>query len=106
MYSVLSEDLEKAVNNVIENLVGIEMLYPIQTQLLSALVKQENIFFTSAINSGKTLPVVIYPQVVEELNKFGYGLPAGKVLFVTALNSIQMSMVSGMTTMRKCSPQI
>ena len=42
---------------------------------------------------------MIYPQVVEELNKFGYGLPAGKVLFVTALNSIQMSMVSGMTTL-------
>ena len=39
---------------------------------------------------------MIFPQIVDELNKLGYGLNSGKVLFVTPLNSIQMSMVNSL----------
>ena len=100
MKEVLQEDLNLAVENVLDNIEGISSLYPIQLQLLSSLVKQDNIFLTAPTNAGKTLPVVILPQVVEELNKLGgYGLPHGKVLFVTALNSIQLSMLNSMRLM-------
>ena len=100
MKEVLQEDLNLAVENVLDNIEGISSLYPIQLQLLSSLVKQDNIFLTAPTNAGKTLPVVILPQVVEELNKLGgYRLPHGKVLFVTALNSIQLSMLNSMRLM-------
>ena len=66
---ILDEDLNKAIQNVIEKLEGVSQLYAVQIQLLTALVKQENVFFTSATNSGKTLPAVIFPEIVDELNK-------------------------------------
>ena len=93
---ILDEDLNKAIQNVIEKLEGVSQLYAVQIQLLTALVKQENVFFTSATNSGKTLPAVIFPEIVDELNKLGYELSPGRVLFITALNSIQMSMLSSL----------
>ena len=96
MCEVLEEDLATAIKNVLENIEGISELYPLQIKLLSALVKQENVFFTASTNAGKTLPAVIFPQIVQELNKLGYGLSSGKVLFVTPLNSIQMSMRSSL----------
>ena len=94
MPKVLSEDLDNAITLVLEQVEGINELYPVQIQLLQALVKMESVFFTSATNSGKTLPAVIFPYILDELIKLGYQLPSGKVLFVTPLNSIQMSMVS------------
>ena len=96
MQEVHSADLDIAVGNVLGKLNGIDHLYPIQMELLSALLRKESIFFTSATNSGKTLPCVIFPQVLDELNNMGYGFSPGRVLFVTNLNSIQMSMVSSM----------
>ena len=35
------------------------------------LVKQENVFFISATNSGKILPAVMFPEIVDELIKLG-----------------------------------
>ena len=96
MCEVLEEDLATAIKHVLENIEGISELYPLQIKLLSSLVKQENVFFTASTNAGKTLPAVIFPQIVQELNKLGYGLSSGKVLFVTPLNSIQMSMRSSL----------
>ena len=99
MGEVLVDDLKVAVENVIEQIDGIDELYPIQMQLLSSLVKRENVFFTSATNSGKTLPAVIFPQILDELIKLGHNISSGKVLFVTALNSIQMSLVASMKSL-------
>ena len=99
MGEVLKDDLIVAVENVVEKIEGIDELYPIQMLLLSSLVKRENVFFTSATNSGKTLPAVIFPQVLDELIKLGYNISSGKVLFVTALNSIQMSLVASMKSL-------
>ena len=96
MHEVLWEDLNTAVDTVVRELKGISSLYPMQIELLSSLVKGENIFYTSPTNSGKTLPCVIFPKIIDELSKMGYGFSPGKLLFVTALNSIQMSMVSSM----------
>ena len=89
-------DLKTAIDNVLVNVVGIDELYPVQIQLLSALVHKDNIFFTSSTNSGKTLPCVLYPLVLDELNRMGYNVMSGKVLFVTALNSIKLSMSNSM----------
>ena len=58
MSEVLYEDLEAAVSSVLEDLRGIDELYPTQMELLSSLLGKESIFFTSATNSGKTLPCV------------------------------------------------
>ena len=91
---IRSEDLNKSVDNVVERLTGISELYPVQLELLTALVTKENIIFTSATNSGKTLPAVLYPSILEELVKLGYNVPSGKTLCITALNSIKLSMVS------------
>ena len=88
------EVLEGVVDIVVDQLVGIDDLYPVQMELLQSLLNERNIFFTSATNSGKTLPAVMYPYVLDELCKIGYEAPQGKVLFVTALNSIKLSMVS------------
>ena len=99
MQEVRSEDLNTAIQIVVDNLPGISELYPNQRQLLESLVKQRNIFFTSATNSGKTLPAVIYPKVLDELNILGYDISSGKVLFVTALNSIKLSMVASVTAL-------
>ena len=96
MNEILEEDLKEAIQIVIEKLEGVSELYPVQIQLLSALVKQDNVFFTSATNSGKTLPAVIFPKIVDELIKLGYELSPGRVLFITALNSIKLSMLSSL----------
>ena len=37
---------------------------------MNALFEEDNIFFTSSTNSGKTLPPVLYPTVQKELKKF------------------------------------
>ena len=94
MMNISPEVLKEAVDTIVDQLVGIDDLYPVQMDLLHSLLHEKNIFFTSATNSGKTLPAVIYPYVLEELCKLGYEVPSGKVLFVTALNSIKLSMVS------------
>lgn len=94
MLEISSDDLKRSVDNVVERLTGISELYPVQMQLLTALIKKENIIFTSCTNSGKTLPAVLYPYILEELGKLGYEVPSGKTLCVTALNSIKLSMVS------------
>ena len=57
-----SIDLEKAVTVVLSRLVGIDGLYPKQWDLLKALMKYDNIFYTASTNSGKTLPTIIYPS--------------------------------------------
>ena len=94
MVNIPPEVLKEAVNIVVDQLVDITDLYPVQMELLNSLLHEKNIFFTSATNSGKTLPAVIYPYVLDELGKLGYEVPSGKVLFITALNSIKLSMVS------------
>ena len=102
---VQDTDFENAVKKVVCELPGIEQLYPTQLVLLRLLVKKENIFATSPTNSGKTLPALILPSLFIELNNLGYTeyTVEGKVLFVTALNSIQMSMISSARQMKlKC----
>ena len=47
MEEVHVDHLNHAVKKVLSNVVGIDELYAIQTQLLSSLVKKQNIFFTS-----------------------------------------------------------
>ena len=91
---IAPEDLERAVNSVINHMNDIDNLYPVQMTLFKALLGKDNIFFTSATNSGKTLPVLIFPYIVEKLSEMGYPTQGGKVLFVTPLNSIKMSMIS------------
>ena len=66
---------------------------------------QKNIFMTSPTNSGKTLLALIFPSVLSELHGLGHTelKVNGKVLFLTALNSIQMSMISSARYMNiKC----
>ena len=88
--------LQEAVSEVLKN-VDIESLYPNQWTLLRAIFEEENIFFTSATNSGKTIPPVLYPLVQKALVKFGYTVPQKpKVLFVTALNSLQISLIGNL----------
>ena len=100
MGQVCREDLLQAVDNVLHLLPGIDQLYPTQWKLLESLVDGENVFFTSATNSGKTLPPVIFPSVLRELNLLGYSFPPNpRVIFVTALNSIKHSLVSSMNTL-------
>ena len=94
---VLESDLTCAINTVIESLCGIDKLYDRQITILRHLVNKNNIFFTSATNSGKTLPPVILPRIMKELNKLGYSYPEDpKVLFITALNSLQASLASSL----------
>ena len=55
---------------------------------------QENVFLTAPTSSGKTLPAVLLPMVFNELKALKYDVPLNsKVLFMTALNSLQTSMV-------------
>ena len=96
MVEVPDADVETAIKKAVTKIRNIDSLYPVQVQLVKALVNKENIFFTSATNSGKTLPVVMYPLVLDQLRKLGYQVSSGKVLFVTALNSIKLSMVSNL----------
>ena len=95
MSEIKSEDLEKAIAEVVEKLVGIDNFYPGQHELLLSLIKSDNIFYTASTNSGKTLPTVIYPDILKYLNTLGYRFPANpKLLFVTALNSLKLSLVN------------
>ena len=55
-------DLNTAIGNVLDDIVGIDELYPVQIELLSALVQKNNTFFTSSTNLGKTLPCVLVPS--------------------------------------------
>ena len=101
--SVSEEDLNIAVDNVLQRLVGITKLYPGQMELLSKLVEGQNIFYTSATNTGKSIPPVLLPSVMCELNKIGYDFPTNpKVIFITALNSIQLSLVGSTKALGIC----
>jgi len=98
MMKVTLKDLDIAVNDVLKNLRGIQSLYQGQFELLQYLFEDENIFYTSSTNSGKTLPGVIFPEVMKKLNNMGYSFPqTPRILFLTALNSIQMSLVVNMS---------
>ena len=91
------EDLDIAVTEVLRNSKGIKNLYQGQYELLQYLFGDENIFYTSSTNSGKTLPGVIFPEVMKKLNNMGYSFTqTPRVLFLTELNSIQMSLVVNM----------
>ena len=95
MARVTSSDLRSAIDSVLHTLHGISDLYPNQYSLLVKLLDSNNIFFTDSTNSGKTLPAIIFPDIVKELSKAGYYYPANpKLLFVTALNSLQLSLVN------------
>ena len=95
MTSVDPEDLDKAIADVLEGVQGIRELYPNQRELLATLFENENIFYTDSTNSGKTLPTVLFPEIIKKLNIAGYNFPENpKVLFVTALNSLQLSLVN------------
>ena len=88
-----SDDLSAATNAVLSQLVGIDELYPSQLMILNAIFENDNIFYTGSTNSGKTLPTVMYPEVLNQLNAHGYNFPKNpKSLFVTALNSLQLSL--------------
>ena len=93
---IAKDHLQQAIDKVISKIDNVDQLYPVQKQLIEALVMKGNIFFTCATNSGKTLPVAIYPLILDELKVMGYEIQSGKVLFTTALNSIKMSMVSNL----------
>ena len=100
MPKVTSHDLESAIDAALEDLTGIDSLYPGQHALLSSLMEHENIIFTSSTNSGKTLPAVIYPRILKNLVQTGYSFPSNpKVLFLTALNSIKLSLVTNVKAM-------
>ena len=100
MTEVNSSDLDSAVKDVLQSINGIDSLYPAQYELLHSLLNNENLFYTNSTNSGKTLPVVIYPQILRSLNKLGYKFPSQpKVLFVTALNSLKLSLVNNVKSL-------
>ena len=95
MVTVSPSDLDSAISDVLKNLVGINELYPGQYQLLQSLMENESVFYTSCTNSGKTLPTMIYTEILKKLNILGYKFPARpKVLFLTALNSLKLSLIS------------
>ena len=100
MSSVSDDDFDTAVNNAVKTLKGIDALYPSQLKVLRHLVNQDNLFVTSPTNSGKTIAPVILPSILTELNKMGYEFtPRPKVLFLTNLNSIQISLISSMASL-------
>ena len=101
MKPVPEEDFDHAVETVVSNLSGIASLYPSQLEVLRSLVvEQDNLFVTQPTNSGKTIPVVILPEVLKELNSMGHEFPpVPRVLFITALNSIQISLVESITSL-------
>ena len=93
MTDVTSADLNKAIQSVLSEVSGISELYPNQQEILSAIFANDHIFYTSSTNSGKTLSAVIYPLILRELSSAGYHFPSNpKLLFVTALNSLQLSL--------------
>ena len=95
MAEIISSDLQRAINEILEHLPAIDQLYPIQHELLTSLTQNDNIFFTSSTNSGKTLPTVIYPSLVKKLSEYGYSFPSHpKVLYITPLNSLKLSQMN------------
>ena len=95
MMNVSSTAMQNAIAKVVGNLRGITSLYPNQLSLLDALFSFDSIFYTSATNSGKTLPPLMYPYILKELSGLDCDVPADpKILFVTALNSLQLSLLS------------
>ena len=100
MAEVSTADLEAAVQVTLKKLDGITELYPSQYELLLCLLENNNIFYTNSTNSGKTLPLIIYPDILKCLNSLGYNFPSEpKVLFVTALNSLKESLVNNAKTL-------
>ena len=101
MTAVSDSDFDIAVDIVVESLANVTSLYASQIEVLRNLVKQQNIFVTLPTNAGKTLPPAILPSVIRELHKLGYhqfpSVP--RVLFITALNSIQLSLVASIARM-------
>ena len=96
---VKEEDLLHAVRIVLAGLDGIDKLYDLQLQVIRMLVSDKSsLFLTAPTSSGKTLPPVMLPSVLKELHNIGYSdLPAnGRVLFITAMNSIQLSLYTSM----------
>ena len=67
MCSIKPEDIERAIEEVVKKLNGIDSLYPGQHEIILSLFHSDNIFFTSSTNSGKTLPAVIYPEILKYL---------------------------------------
>ena len=95
MTDVTSADLKEATQSVLSKVKGISELYPNQQEIISAIFENDHIFYTSSTNSGKTLSAVIYPLILKELASAGYNFPTNpKLLFITALNSLQLSLVN------------
>ena len=100
MTQIRSSDLNSAINTVLANLNGIDSLYPDQYQLLETIFDHNSIFYTNSTNSGKTLPTIIYPEILKYLNNIGYNFPPNpKLLFVTVLNSLKLSLVNNVTAL-------
>ena len=94
------EDIHQAIEEVISTLTGINNLYESQYKILSYLMQDEDIFFTSSTNSGKTLPTVIFPLILKKLHTRGFPYPeCPKILYLTPLNSLQLSLVHNVTTL-------
>ena len=95
MSNTKPEDLERAIKEVVKNLNGIDSLYPGQLEIIQTIFHSDHIFYTSSTNSGKTLPAVIYPEILKCLSGMGYNFPNNpKLLFVTALNSLKLSLIN------------
>ena len=100
MTQVTSSDLDDAIRVVLARLNGISDLYSDQYHLLRTIVDNDNIFYTNSTNSGKTLPAVIFPDILKHLNSVGYKFPSNpKLLFVTALNSLKLSLVNNVKSL-------
>ena len=100
MAQVHTSDFDNAIKTVLAKLNGISALYSDQYELLKSLIENDNIFYTNSTNSGKTLPTLLYPEILKQLNSQGYQFPPKpKVLFVTALNSLQLSLVNSAQTL-------
>ena len=83
-----------AVCKVEEQLVGVDKLFTSQVDALRVLVMEDNnVFLSAPTSSGKTLIPVVYPLILSQLSDMGYNVPKfSRVLFVTAMNSIQISL--------------
>ena len=92
--------LASAVKGVLSTLPTVHDLYQSQWEMLTALFTHDNIIFTASTYSWKTLPSVMYPLILKELRNFGYpSKEKSKILFVTELNALQLSLLQ---SVRKC----
>ena len=91
---IAERDFLTAVREVEEQLVDIDKLFTSQLDVLRVLVMEDNnVFLTAPTSSGKTLIPVVYPLILSRLSDMGYNVPKfSRVLFVTAMNSIQLSL--------------